>query len=185
MVTQAVAATGFSGMALQVVLLYMFQVFFGYLYFSLGLLITFFMLGLASGSIYMIRELKRMENPRLEFLKILGYLALLAVFLPRGLDYLSEYLLDPRTEYAFYGISLLSGVLVGMEFPLAVHLLGKIQEGTGRVAGKVYAADLLGACIGAFFASSLLLPLLGVVQLLQVAAGVLILSGMLFGLGPK
>ena len=34
----------------------------------------------------------------------------------------------------------------------------------GRVAGLIYGADLVGACLGAFLSSALLIPVLGIPQ---------------------
>lgn len=183
-VLQAVAATGFSGMVIQVVMIYVFQVFFGHLYYRIGLLMAAFMLGIAAGSIYTLEGLGRMKNPRMELLKTMAYLALLALLLPRGFGYLSNYVLEPWAEYVFYGSSLLAGALVGAIFPLAVHLLGRDRDVAGKT-GRVYGADLLGACLGAFSASSLLLPLLGVELLLLASAVVVALSGtLLLSCGP-
>jgi hypothetical protein len=56
----------------------------------------------------------------------------------------------------------------------------------GRVAGLIYGADLVGACLGAFLSSALLIPVLGIPQTcyavaLLSLAGVALLIRWLYG----
>jgi spermidine synthase len=57
-----------------------------------------------------------------------------------------------------------AGVLVGLEFPLANALYLPPRAGVGETAGTLYAADLVGACLGAVTISIALLPALGIVE---------------------
>lgn len=75
------------------------------------------------------------------------------------------------------GIALLTlvlALLVGMQFPLANR---REYDGTVHGAARLYAADFIGACLGALLACTLLIPLLGVggaclvTALLNLAAG--------------
>jgi spermidine synthase len=65
-------------------------------------------------------------------------------------------------------LTLVLAVLVGMQFPLANRL-----EFDGTVAGasRLYTADFVGACLGALLACTLLIPLIGVVGVCVVTAG--------------
>jgi len=56
-------------------------------------------------------------------------------------------------------LTLVLAVLVGMQFPLANRLE---FDGTARGAARLYAADFIGACLGALLACTLLIPLIGV-----------------------
>ncbi len=61
-------------------------------------------------------------------------------------------------------MSLLSGALVGFQFPLAnkIYLSTTLGEGTfGRAAGLLYGADLFGGFFGGVLGGVLLLPILG------------------------
>ena len=57
--------------------------------------------------------------------------------------------------------------LVGMEFPVASQAEA---DGGAATAGRLYAADLVGACLGAWLASTLLIPLLGVTLVCALTA---------------
>jgi len=61
-----------------------------------------------------------------------------------------------------------TGVLVGLQFPAAVRLASGAQP---QVSGAtaLYAADLVGACVGALVASLVVVPLLGMLTSLGLA----------------
>jgi len=62
-----------------------------------------------------------------------------------------------------------TGVLVGMQFPTAVRLARGAGGGVSD-ATALYAADLVGACVGALAASLVVVPLLGMLSSLGLAA---------------
>jgi spermidine synthase len=57
-----------------------------------------------------------------------------------------------------------AGALVGLEFPLANALYVAPGARVGHAAGTLYAADLMGACLGAVVISVALLPALGILE---------------------
>ena len=57
--------------------------------------------------------------------------------------------------------------VVGMEFPVASRAAG---TGGAAAASRLYSADLVGACLGAWLASTLLIPLIGVTQVCGLIA---------------
>ncbi len=65
-------------------------------------------------------------------------------------------------------LTLFLAVLVGMQFPLANRLE---FDGTVTGASRLYTADFVGACLGALLACTLLIPLIGVVGVCLVTAG--------------
>ena len=74
---------------------------------------------------------------------------------------------------ALLGLNAVAGLLVGLEFPLANALylpatvpLRRHREASraGETAGILYAADLVGACLGALAVSVVLLPALGILE---------------------
>jgi spermidine synthase len=67
----------------------------------------------------------------------------------------------PLPNLSFPLLTLVVGFLGGMDFPLAAELT---RGDVGRVAGLIYGADLVGACLGAFLSSALLIPVLGIPQ---------------------
>jgi spermidine synthase len=65
-------------------------------------------------------------------------------------------------------LTLILAVLVGMQFPLATRLE---FDGSAATPSRLYTADFVGACLGALLACTLLLPLIGVVGVCLVTAG--------------
>ncbi|MEA2037683.1 MAG: hypothetical protein U9O94_09305, partial [Nanoarchaeota archaeon] len=67
--------------------------------------------------------------------------------------------------------------LVGMEFPLASKLFFK--DKVGETAGKLYNADLVGACLGALLVSALLIPILGIFKVCFLVGILNLVSGLI------
>jgi len=155
-VPAVIGATGLSMMALEVVVLFGFQALHGYVYHEVSLVITAFMAGLTLGAAVTDRLVDRRllpGGPRRVFLAAQVGLVVYAVILPALLR-----MGLPAPELAFPVLALVAGALGGAEFPLAVAL----TRGTpGRVAGRLYGADLVGGCLGAVVTSTLLIPVLG------------------------
>jgi predicted membrane-bound spermidine synthase len=61
-------------------------------------------------------------------------------------------------QCVFPVLAALSGILGGLQFPLATQLYG---ESGGRRLGWLYAVDLLGGCAGALLLSAYLIPVFG------------------------
>jgi len=179
----AIITTGFAGMTFSIILLLSLQTLEGYLYQKIAIIIAAFMLGLALGGAYMNRIVYRIRREVLALarieLVIVAYsifvaLVLMSIF--AGIVKLPFFL---PAEVLFSILNCAAGFLAGLEFPLAnkIYLAG--NERVGQVAGSLYAADLLGGCVGAILASVFLVPLLGVPQTCFVIA---ILNGASFAL---
>ncbi len=70
-------------------------------------------------------------------------------------------------------LTLLLAVLVGMEFPLAARV--DFQD-PAATSARLYAADYLGAALGALLVSTLLIPVLGVFMVCFLTAGLNLLA---------
>jgi spermidine synthase len=157
----AVLTTGYSTMVLQVVIMFCFQVFFGYLYYRLGLILTSFMIGLALGASLMNANAGRVSDSKLLFLRIQILLAVYPVFLAVCFLFLAR---GAHLGQIMFGIlPAVAGLLGGAQFPLAAKIALTRSNSIGRVAGYLYGIDLLGSCVGAVLASAVLIPILGVV----------------------
>ncbi len=178
----AMAVGGFSLMSIEIVLIFAFQSFFGYLYYRLALLIALFMLGLAGGTWLAIKQLQK-RRPR--FLKtnlssivllhlfILGY-ALLIYFFFWG-NLFAQVNLFLSRDIIFSLLAIIIGGLVGLEFAYANYLYqskGQSKQKKPFHPGFIYSADLFGSCLGALLAALFLIPLLGILQTLLVLAGI-------------
>jgi spermidine synthase len=172
----AVFTTGWAASALEVVLLMGFQVLFGSVYHRVGLVVTMFMLGLAVGSWAMNRALAR-RGPR-DLARIQWAIGLFAAGLPLVLHGLGRTPSGPlamaASQVAIYGLALSLAVLVGMEFPLAGRIDGRAVAAT---TSRLYAADYLGAALGALVVSAVLIPLWGTATVCLLTAALNLASG--------
>jgi spermidine synthase len=161
----AVGTTGLAGMTASVLILLTFQVLYGSLYQQVGLLTTAFMAGLSLGAFGMTAWAGRLRRPWRALLLLEGGNALAAAGLAGWIILLLRYA-DPAVGLA-HALLLVAntaaGLLVGMEFALANHLLTAAADRTSRVAASLYAADLVGAMLGAVGVAAVLLPALGLV----------------------
>ncbi len=177
-VPQAVFVSGFAASALEVVLLLGVQILCGSLYVQVGVVVTAFMAGLAAGAFAAGRWRPQAGRPRLAGLQFA--IAAYAAGLPWGLSALGRaggsagWLLAVQAIIA--GLTFLLGVLEGLEFPLASRVEAESSPAT-LTASRLYAADFVGACLGALLASTLLLPLIGVAGVCLATAGLNVLAG--------
>ncbi|MEP9412199.1 MAG: hypothetical protein HRF42_12535 [Candidatus Brocadia sp.] len=174
----ALATTGFTSIALEIILLYAFQNIHGYIYERMGVIVAVFMVGLALGGYLMNQLIKKTGSPKsgiqnhyspptgtdfYHWVKILlimqgiiGFYALILPFLIQVLSYYSDAAGVGLTF--FIGIA---GILTGLEFPLVNKIL--IQSGMNITvsAGITDCADHIGAFSGALLTGVIFLPLLG------------------------
>ncbi|MBA7643969.1 hypothetical protein ES703_51704 [subsurface metagenome] len=164
----AVVTTGFAGMAFSMALILTFQSLYGYVYQMIALLIAAFMVGLAIGGTIMTRIMSRITNSKSLLIKleslVLAYSVVVPVVLVVFHSHLGHPVIFVLVQAAIFVLSLLSGVLVGSEFPLANKIYLKGTTSVGGVAGRLYACDLLGAWAGALVVSIWLIPVLGIVN---------------------
>jgi spermidine synthase len=164
----AIATTGFSGMAADLIIIFAFQTLYGHVYQWVVLLITAFMAGLSLGAWVMMRRSMRPGRALLSLLKLELAMVLYWVFSPLALTVLYSNVAHPAIYSAILGALLLlnvvAGFLVGSEFPVASRLWLAERQTVGSTAGALYAGDLIGAFGGAILVSVLLVPVLGIVE---------------------
>jgi spermidine synthase len=179
----AIASTGFAGMIFDLALIFTFQALYGFIFYWIGLLTTAFMVGVAVGSLVMTSLLARIKKDIAFFLKIEAAIIIFSGMLPLIFLKFSSYLDRPviflLLQIIFLVLSVVSGILIGAEFPLAnkIHLTRSFQgregENLSRTAGLLYGSDLFGGWIGGIMGGVVLLPVLG---LLKTCAIVVILK---------
>jgi spermidine synthase len=183
-----VAAMGFTLLGLEVLLLLGFQALYGYVYQQLAILVALFMVGMAGGAWFSLRERRACRGGSRtaptgvdggEYRK-LALLQLLAAAAPLLLYALFVLLASVKSLPAlltvnpmvFPLLALIAGLMGGFQFPVASRLyfcsspplsplLG--EERTQRLGnpGILYGLDLVGACLGAVALSAYLLPVYG------------------------
>jgi spermidine synthase len=181
----AVGTTGSAEIIMEVVCLLAFQVLYGFVYSKMGVITAAFMIGLTSGSVLMVRVLKKrkLELPHFGLVQIavcVYPLALITGFRLFSGSFGSSTLL--AIEFLFPLLTFLAGFIGGLQFPLANSLYLRTEREVGRVAGVVYGVDLFGACIGAGLASAILIPILGIFKTCYIVVMFNLVSVLVIGL---
>ncbi|UCH12173.1 MAG: spermine synthase [Candidatus Omnitrophota bacterium] len=156
-VPYAIIATGFCGMLFDLILIFAFQILYGFVYYWMGLLITAFMVGLTLGGLAMTLSLEKIKDDLKSFIR----LEIALIFFSFILLFTLLRLNVPFRQITFLALSFISGFLVGAEFPLGNKIYLKTSPNIGQAAGLLYAGDLLGGWIGGMLGGVALLPILG------------------------
>jgi spermidine synthase len=171
-VLYAVAVFGLTEISLEIVIVFAFQVFFGYVYYKVGLLVTFFMMGLALGSLTLSYFPRGKQAQMTTLITVQCLLALLCLAVA---VMISSFHGQPAAFYehflareAFTFMSLAAGFMGGTHFPVANRLLLQQRERVGEIAGLIYALDLLGSFLGSLTVGLLLIPVVGILHTLAV-----------------
>lgn len=168
----AVGVTGFSEIALEIILILSFQILYGYLYYKIGIVITAYMIGLALGGWMITSLLPSITRPLRSLLMVQAGVGLYAVgilLVIMGLHHgVFPFFVSRFMEGIFPFLTLVAGLLGGIHFPLAntVYLGGR--EEVGRIGGLINGVDLMGSAAGALVISVLLVPIVGIVQGISV-----------------
>lgn len=158
-IAYSIATTGFYGMLISLILIFIFQVRYGYVYHVIGLLMSIFMAGSSLGSLSMTHYRAQYKKDvnffiLLEVLTII-FSCICALITIKFLGY-------SRYSYLLFLVLFLAlGIIVGMEFPLAARVYLKQKERIGQTAGLLYFSDLLGGCVAGIIGGILFLPILG------------------------
>ncbi len=94
------------------------------------------------------------------FILLESIIVVYACIMPFVLNHLSTLFLD--SEYLFMILVVITGVLVGLEFPIAGKLYLMRKGELGTTAGTIDSADHAGAFIGALLTGVLFIPLFGI-----------------------
>lgn len=155
-------ATGFTAMGCELLVIFTFQIFFGYIYFQIGLIVFVFLAGLLPGA-WCGWKLSSGGRPLLAGLDLL--LVLLPAALIAALSVFGARL--PLPFFAVYGFVV--STACGCQLPVALALAG----GGNPAVTRTFSADLIGAAAGALLTSLLLIPYLGIIG---AAAGLIVLK---------
>lgn len=155
-----ILSSGFAGMGIELALVLLFQVVYGYAYTILCIFITLFLVGAAAGGFWLV---KKNASPTKHFLA--GETGLVAVSVLALLSGPICVSVSGKTTLFLMGHAVLpaliiaSGWFVGVQFAAASRLV----SGSGaRVTGNLYWADLAGASCGTLVMGLVLLPRLGI-----------------------
>jgi spermidine synthase len=162
-------STGWMAMGSEILVIFAFQIFFGYIYFQIGIIVTVFLAGLLPGALWGRRLAARARR-----VLIVSDMALIGLL---GVTFAAVHAGD-RLGQAFY---LFLGFVVsfacGMQFPAALRLRGD----DARAATGVFSADLIGAALGTLVTSTILIPYLGITGAIGALMGLKLLSLLIAG----
>jgi spermidine synthase len=171
-------------MMFDLMIIFAFQSLYGYVFSWIGLLVAAFMAGAAGGAgLTSLKPARAADDLRLyrkTELFIIGFaVACSLVFLavPSLPDGLAD---DFVLKLVFILVSIICGLIIGAQFPLANRIYLQHNPGVTRTAGLLYAADLLGGWFGGIIGAVILLPVLGLfgaslaVALLKLASFIVI-----------
>lgn len=154
---KGVFAAGFAGTSIEIILLLVFQVVFGYVYAVVGIFIMIFMGGLAYGSYYLPKFLKEIDLLRFKYLQIgisaFAFLLPVIFILIKNIE-IPEVILFIIFALLIFVISVLTGAVFSIASKIS-------QKDYGSIASRAYGLDLLGAATGALILTIYLIPLLG------------------------
>ncbi|MGA9754048.1 MAG: fused MFS/spermidine synthase [Desulfobaccales bacterium] len=164
-----VVVMGLGTMALEILVLVLYQIKLGSLYQELGVLIAAFMAGMAAGSAAGTHWGGRLRGGARFLAGLQGGLAILAGALALGLKWgvswpASGWEFSTRAGYVL--VLVVAGFGGGGVFALSAALWQAIQPEARGQGGKLYAADLLGATLGTLGVSLLVLPVWGIIPAL-------------------
>jgi spermidine synthase len=174
----SMGTAGFSLMAFEIVVIYLFQAAFGDLYYCLAWVITGFMAGMGGGAWAALR-LKKVPE-RLALTALHGVNAVFFFLLMNVCVFVFSKggPLGGASQPVFFGIAILGGLTAGMVFPFANRLY--LARGGGTRLGSIYAADLQGSALGALLTAGFLIPIWGVPKTLLLLGAVNVLLVLLF-----
>jgi spermidine synthase len=165
-------STAFAVMGVEMLIMFSFQVLYGYIYLKVGAVITSFLFGLLPGAILGNRWKSRGRDMLMK--AEAGMILLLMIYLVWASLYRAV-----MPELAFFLYGFFFSMLCGVQFPVAAEMIGEERS----PAAGLFAADLVGAGAGTLAIGTLLIPLLGIqaavaaLILLKAASTVVLLKG--------
>ena len=152
-------SSGCMAMGSEILVIFAFQIYFGYIYLQIGIIITVFLAGLLPGAWLA----NRLQQPDKQILVLTDGLliAILVAFILALVGFTDRL---PVSFYLLFGFAV--SLACGFQFPVALFLKGS----DNTAATRTFSADLMGAACGTLLTSVVLIPYIGILP----AAGVLI-----------
>ncbi|MCX6256531.1 MAG: hypothetical protein NTW49_01295 [Bacteroidia bacterium] len=155
LVSYSVFVTGFTASSLEMLILIVFQVMFGYLYAATGLIFAVFMGGLTLGA----RQQKKWGDAPLFKIQ---FLVMMIALLVSGIILLLPKISAGYLLYIIIGlITFIPAYLCGFQFALALR---KLPETFENKTGYLYGVDLFGSALGLLVISTVLIPVFGYIS---------------------
>jgi spermidine synthase len=148
-------AAGFSASSMQVILILAFQIIFGYIFKAIGLFAAVFMMGLATGSIWHNRSMRRTNQIILQLM-----LAVIAFAIPFFIVIAKAIIDTPNFLFILF-------LILTLAISITTGIIFSVLSGNPELRRKgnirhIYGADLAGASLGALATSLLFIPATGI-----------------------
>ena len=144
--------TGCITMGSEILVIFAFQIFFGYVYLQIGIIITVFLAGLLPGA----WAGNRMQSKAKRVLAAADVILILLL----GLFILAMLTVADRLPVLFFLIfGFCVSLACGFQFPVALNLRGSDNAAVSRT----FSADLIGAGCGTLITSAILIPYMGII----------------------
>ncbi len=165
-------SSGMASMAVEMLVIYCFQIIYGYIYLKVGVLITAFLFGLLPGAAVgsSFRQ-KKYSELILSEIFIIALLLCLFIWI--------NFIKSDLQQVWFVIYSIIFSFFCGFQFPVVTGIIG---EKNSPAAGCL-AADLAGAATGTLLAGTLLVPLVGIqatviiIIFIKITSSIIILFG--------
>ena len=158
-------STGCMTMGSEILVFFAFQIYFGYIYLQIGMIITVILAGLLPGA-RLGNKLQR-RGQQILVLSDGLLIALLASFI-LAVDGFGDRL--PVSFYLIFGFVV--SLVCGFQFPVAQYLKGSDNS----AATRSFSADLMGAACGTLLTSVVLVPYIGILPSAGVLMGLKLVS---------
>lgn len=155
----AAAATGAAGMAAEIILIFVFQVKFGVVYQYLGAINAAFLAGAAAGAAFAFVVLRKGK------LLAVTVFRLAAIALTTIICLMVAYLKNAgagESMLLIFIFAAATGVCIGAVYPCLVRIMAGAAGREASLSGRVYFADMAGACAGALLTSTFFIPVFGI-----------------------
>jgi spermidine synthase len=145
-------STGLAAMGVEMLVIFAFQVVYGYIYLKIGVIITVFLVGLLPGAL--MGNLRKLRGGMFDLIvSELLLLFLLALF------YFWAACLRIELHSLYYMVyGFLFSFVCGFQFPIVAGIIGEKES----PAAGCLAADLAGAAVGTLITGTILIPLRGI-----------------------
>jgi hypothetical protein len=166
-ITVALFSAGFSSFSLEIILILVFQVLYGYVYLMTGIFITLFMSGLAIG--VFVAKYFPISATYGNLIKLQLNSVFLLLLSLAGIYFFSNFQLSSiLLHFLFCFLIFCIATVTGIQF----HIASVLKAGDiNKVAATNYSADLVGSAAGAILVNAWIIPSFGFIASLFVVAG--------------
>ena len=145
-------STGFTVMGSEILVIFAFQIFFGYIYLQIGMIVTVFLAGLLPGAWFGDRlRYRNKQTLAVADGLLIVLMGLLIIILKQAGYHL------PVAFFLVFGFVI--SLICGFQFPVALYLRGSDAPAVTRT----FSADLIGAACGTLVTNVVLIPYCGII----------------------